>query len=375
MKRCSVSVMDSLCPTFSQDFDGVSNFVYQYKKIVEPRINRIYTNDLNVQKLVDDIKRSGKGKQYDCILGLSGGLDSSYMLHKAVVEYGLRPLVFHVDCGWNTAQAVSNIKALVSKLGLELQTFVPPWDIIADFQLALFKAGIPHLDIPQDNAFVSVLYKIARQTKINYILNGGNIFTEAIPMPYQYYYWGTDPVHVRGIYGRFGTGDFSRYPFASVFYTKIVFPILTGGRLVKLLNFSPFNYLGAQQELKDRYGWQGFAQKHFESRFTRYLEGRFLVERFDLDVRKYQYSSLILCGQLSRDVALKYLDRPVLTETDVYVEENFIADKLNISLDEFHALKQLPRRYYWDYPNLSFVLKALGNFAELIGFARRGASF
>ncbi|CAN0604817.1 unnamed protein product, partial [Ectocarpus sp. 12 AP-2014] len=174
-----------------------------------------------LQATVDAIKQAGKDREFDSIMGLSGGADSSYMLHVMVKEFGLRPLVFHVDGGWNSELAVHNINVLVDKLGLDLYTEVINWEEMRNFQLAMFKSGVPHIDIPQDMAFVGVLYKFARKHGISHILNGGNIATECVPRPLDIIYWGTDMAQIRDILSRYSSGPMPTYPFSSIFYHKI----------------------------------------------------------------------------------------------------------------------------------------------------------
>ena len=186
---CRKTVMDTSDPGITFDDDGISNHYWEYHNFIK---HNWYQGDDGKRKLssmIEKIQESGKGKDFDCILGLSGGLDSSYMLHKVVTEYNLRPLVFHVDGGWDTEIAVNNINCLVDKLSLDLYTEVIDWEEMRDFQLAMFKSGVPHLDVPQDMAFISVLYKFAKREGIKYILNGGNISTESVLMPLEILYW------------------------------------------------------------------------------------------------------------------------------------------------------------------------------------------
>ena len=183
------------------------------------KVNQDRTFEL--EKIVEEIKKKGSGKEFDCILGLSGGADSSYMLHTIVKKFDLKPLVFHVDGGWNSEIAVSNIKNLVEKLGLDLFTEVINWKEMKDFQLAMFKSGVPHIDIPQDMAFIAVLYKFAKKYNIPYILNGGNISTECVQRPLDIIYWGTDMRHIKDILKKFSNNKMETFPFSSAFYHKL----------------------------------------------------------------------------------------------------------------------------------------------------------
>ncbi len=366
--------MDTSDPSTLFDDDGFSNHYHEFHQSVFPHWHTGKEGISLLSSQIDRIKQYGKGKTYDCILGLSGGLDSSYMLHKVVTEFGLRPLLFHVDAGWNTDSAVSNINVMVNKLGLDLFTEVVNWNEIRDFQLALFKSGVPHLDLPQDLAFIGVLYKYARKHNIKYILNGGNISTECVQSSNQILYYGTDMHHVKSLIRRFGTVKMSTFPFSSVFYHKLYLRFIRGISVVKPLNFLPFVKSQAIDELYEIYGWQSYPQKHFESRFTRFFEGHWLPSRFNYDMRRVQFSSLILTGQLSRDDAIIALEKPSLSSDFVRNEYNYIASKLDISVDELKHYHDMPLKYYFDYPNR----KSLMSFGEslysrFLGSRRGGA--
>ena len=212
---CSSCVMDRTDPSISFDDQGVCNRCNNFRRFVLPlwRPDELSLDRFKVT--AEKIRDQGKGKEYDCLLGLSGGLDSSYLLHVAITEFGLRPLVFHVDGGWNSELAVHNINALVNGLNVELFTEVINWHEMRDFQLAWLKSGVPHIDIPQDHAFVATLYRFAESHGIKYILNGGNYATESIQPPMDYYYYGTDMIHIRDIQKKFGTKSLKTYPFSS----------------------------------------------------------------------------------------------------------------------------------------------------------------
>jgi glycosyltransferase involved in cell wall biosynthesis len=225
---CAKTVMDTSDPSIIFDQNGISNHYWDFQNVVKKSWHTGPEGRAMLEKTVARLKRAGKGRDFDCIMGLSGGADSSYMLHKMVTEFGLRPLVFHVDGGWNSEIAVSNINSLIDKLGLDLYTEVINWEEMRDFQLAMFKSGVPHLDIPQDMAFIGVLYKFAEKHGIKDILNGGNISTECVLVPLEILYWGTDMAQVRDILSRHGTMPMRTYPFCSIFYHKIYLRFFRG---------------------------------------------------------------------------------------------------------------------------------------------------
>ena len=232
---CTKTVLDTSYPGISFDNEGRSSLFLDYQNNVQPYLYSGESSEAQLEVILDKIKCSTRGKQYNCILGLSGGLDSSYLLHKVVTEYDLKPLVFHVDAGWNTDTSAYNIKSLVNKLDLDLFTGVIKWSDIRNFQLALFRAGVPHLDVPQDLAFISVLYKYAQKFNIKTILNGGNIASEAILTPLKYYYWGSDTYHYKQIIKRFSSSRLDDYPFSNAFYHKFFLKYFRGVNVIKSL--------------------------------------------------------------------------------------------------------------------------------------------
>lgn len=372
---CSRTVLDTSYPGITFDDKGICNHVFDFEKNIKPYWHTDDRAQQELIKIVEKIKKDGKGKDFDCILGLSGGVDSSFMLHKLVNDYGLRPLVFHVDGGWNSELSVHNIHVLVDKLNLDLFTEVINWNEMRDFQLAFFKSGVPHIDIPQDHAFVAVLYKFAEKYKIKTIINGGNIATENVIMPYQYYYWGTDLRHINDIIKKFGTVSLDSYPFSSVFRHKLYLRYLKGIKVFKPLNFMPYTKEMAINTLQSVYGWKPYTQKHFESRFTKFYEGYWLPTRFNFDVRRCQFSSLILTGQMTREAALFQLDELPYDQENIHQDFEYIATKLGISVNQLKEYHQIPKRYYWDYKNSHFLLKNIEKIVSSFGLGRRGGAF
>jgi len=348
---CTTCVMDASDPNIKFDENGVCERCNDYHNHILPMWNKGEGKQAELNAIVEKIKKSGKGKEYDCILGLSGGFDSSYMLHFAVKELKLRPLVFHVNAGWNMPIAEENIKKMAEKLGVRVKVDVINWNEVRDFQLAFFKSGVPHLDIPQDMAFVSVLDKYATQNNIKYILNGGNISTEVIVNPNAWGYWGTDMAQVKDILKQFGTVEMKTYPFTNVIRRKIIVPYIKGVKVVKLLNFVPYIKKDAEQMLIDEYGFVPYRQKHFESMMTKFIEGYWLPKRFGYDVRRSQFSSLILTGQLTREEALEKLKSPPLSEQESKELFNLVAEKLEISHEELTSYLTMPLKTYKDYKN------------------------
>jgi len=301
--------------------------------------------------LVDEIKTTGVGKKYDCVIGLSGGLDSSYLLHVSVKKYGLRPLVFHVDGGWNTETAVRNINLLILGLGLELITDVINWKEMRSLQLAFFRSGVPHIDLPQDHAFIASLYKFALQNNIKYILNGSNYSTEGIRNPVNWGWFGTDLNQIHDIHRQYGEIKLKKYPLSGILNHKFYLRYIKNIQVVTPLNYVKYTKKEAEQELFDAYGWLPYQQKHFESRFTKFYEGHWMPTRFGFDTRRPQFSSLIVTGQMMREDAINRLNEPAYPIEEVERDYDFIASKLRITVDELKQYHSMPIKSYKDYKN------------------------
>jgi N-acetyl sugar amidotransferase len=352
------------------DEHGVCDHCISFKRDVLPHWHPDETGAAMFQQIVERIKAAGKGRDFDCIMGMSGGLDSSYLLHLAVSEFGLRPLVFHVDGGWNTDIAVNNIQVLVDKLGLDLYTEVINWQEMRDFQLAFFKSGVPHLDIPQDHAFVATLYHFANKHGIKYILNGGNYSTECVRNPKEWLYYGTDMAQLRDIHRRFGTVELRTYPFSSILFHKFYLRYIRGVQVIKPLNLLPYTKEHASKVLSERYGWRPYPQKHFESRFTRFYEGYWLPTRFGYDTRRVQYSSLIQTGQMTREEALERLSKPAYDLATIDEDFEYIATKLGITVDELRGYHQMPLKTYRDYRNQEWMFDLGAKALKFLGVER-----
>ena len=349
--RCKNCVMDTTDSQIKFDEYGICDHCNGYKKNILPNWKPNEKGEILLKKQIKQIKKSGKNKQFDSIIGLSGGLDSSYLLHTVVTKFNLKPLVFHVDGGWNTSLAVNNIQMLVEKLGLELYTEVINWEEMKDLQLSFFKSGVPHLDLPQDHAFVATLYHFANKYNIKYILNGSNFSTECVRNPLELFYYGTDMRHIRDIYNKYGNNKLDTFPFSSILFHKFYLKYFKRINVIKPLNYFKYIKNDASKTLQELYGWIPYPQKHFESRFTRFFEGYWLPTRFGFDTRIIQFSSLILTGQMSREEAIEKLKVQPYAEMNVEEEFEFIANKLDITFEELKNYHEMPLKFYKDYKN------------------------
>ncbi len=374
-KICKKLVLDTTYPGIEFNSHGVCNFVDYFNKTVRPNWKNNQQGKKELSSIVKKIKTEGKNKEFDCILGLSGGADSSFMLHVMVKEFNLRPLVFHVDGGWNSELAVNNIEKLIKGLNLDLYTEVINWKEMQDFQLSMFKSGVPHLDIPQDLAFIGVLYKFAKKYNIKYILNGGNISTECVPRPLDLIYYGTDMLHIRDILSKFGSVKMESYPFTSIFYHKLYLRYLRGIKVIKPLNFINYRKQNAMKQLESLYKWHPYPQKHFESRFTKFFEGYWLPKRFGFDMRRVDLSSLILTGQMSREEAISILSQPSYCKESIKLDIKFIADKLGISEEQMTEFENMPIKFYKDYRNLKSLLTFGEKIFSFFAKTQRGGAF
>jgi len=367
---CSRCVMDTTDTKIIFDNVGFCDHCNDFYDNVKPNWHTDSKGKKELDKIISKIKLDGEDRDFDCIIGMSGGTDSSYLLHKVVVDFGLRPLVFHVDGGWNSEIAVNNINAMIDKLGLDLYTEVINWEEMKDFQLSYFKAGVANIDVPQDHAFVATLYNFANKNKIKYIMNGGNISTECVRNPLEWLYYGTDMSQINDIRKKFGTIKLKTYPFSSVFRHKIYLKYIRQVNVIKPLDFMPYIKSEAMIFLEKEYGWQPYPQKHFESRFTKFYEGYWLPKKFGYDTRKVQYSSLILTEQLKRDDALEMLKKPAIPDEEAIHDFEYIAKKLGISTDELQMYFDQENKTYRDYKNQLSIFNAGAKILKMFGMER-----
>jgi N-acetyl sugar amidotransferase len=354
------------------DSHGVCDHCRVFDSEILPVWNNGSDHGHELEKLVGSIKKAGSGKDFDCILGMSGGIDSSYLLYLVKEKLGLRPLVFHVDAGWNSQEAVSNIECLVDGLSLDLYTEVIDWEEMKDLQLSFFKSGVPHIDTPQDHAFFATMYKFADKYGIKHILTGGNYSTECIRNPMEWMYFQSDDRQVRDIQRKHGTVELKNFPLTNILWHKIFLPYIKGIKAYRPLDFMFYNKEEATQFLVDNYGYQRYAQKHFESRFTRFYESYWLPEKFGYDTRKVQYSSLILTGQMTREEALTLLDKPAYDLETIDQDIEYIANKLDITTVELMGYFNAPNKTYKDYKNQKYIYDLGAKVMRMIGLEKGG---
>lgn len=346
---CSKSVMDTIAdPDILFDSQGVCSYYYDYQ---EKAKLRLFNNDKNKSKLdeiVLKIKAEGKRNEYDCIIGVSGGVDSTYVAY-FVKQLGLKPLAVHFDNGWNSELAVKNIEHVLNKLGIDLFTYVIDWEEFKSLQLAFLKASTPDGEIPTDHAITALLFQVATEKNVKYIINGNNFATESV-MPLTWSYGHIDWQYIRWVNKTFGTRKLKNYPFITplkYFYYTVVKRI----KIVSILNYVSYRKNEAMRVLKEELGWKYYGGKHYESVYTRFFQGYILPEKFQIDKRRAHLSTLIFSGQLTRDEALTELGKPIYPEGLLEEDKMFVNKKFELSTPAFHEIMSLPRKTFRDYPN------------------------
>lgn len=369
---CINCVMDTSDSAIVFDENGMCDHCKTYYEKTLPAWHTDEKGLNELMKSAEKIKAEGKEKDFDCIIGMSGGIDSSYLVYIAKEVLGLRPLVFHVDAGWNSQIAVNNIERIVDKLGLDLYTHVIDWEEMKDLQLAFFKSGVPHIDTPQDHAFFATMYNFASDYKVRYILTGANYSTECVRNPIEWMYYQSDSIQLKDIHKKFGKHPLKKYPLTKILWHKIYLPYVKGIKVVKPLNNVPYIRQEAMALLEEKFGWQPYPQKHFESRFTKFYESYWLPKKFGYDVRRVQYSSLILTNQMKREVALEKLKDLPYDEQTIQQDFEFIANKLGITVAELQSYFDAPNKTYKDYASQENIYKIGSKVLKFLGIERAG---
>lgn len=370
---CRCCVMDTTDVKITFDENGVCGRCREYSERILPAWNYGCGHEDELKKLIDDIKRKGAGNKYDCILGLSGGLDSSYMLHLSVREWGLRPFVFHVDTGWNLPVAEENIKRVTNKLGVELHVEKMNWDEMREMQLAWFRTGLENLDSPQDHAFIALVDRYSRELGVKYIMNGYNISTEIVANPGSWSKNGGptgDARFMKDVIGKYCSIPIKNYTFTNGFKHKFWIPYIIGVQTVTPLNLIPVTKHQMIDTLSKEYGYEPYGQKHFEDLLTKFLEGWWTPTRFGHDIRRAQLSSLVVTGQMGREEALEILGHPPLSEAESKELFSQVAKRLNLTDDELMQYHDMPE--CTEHFRSNAMLYSMGiRLYELLGLEKR----
>lgn len=369
-QQCTISVMDTIAdPGISFDEKGICNYYYEYLQKEKWFVPTKDEGAKKLEEIIQRIKDAGAGKKYDCITGISGGVDSTYLCLKAK-ELGLRPLIVHFDNGWNSELAVKNIEQIIAKLGFDLFTLVVDWNEFKDLQLAYLKASVVDIEALTDHAIAGTLYKIAAENNIKYILSGYNIVTEGILPPYWVFDKG-DSANIKDIHKKYGTHSLKTYPLFGLKERKY-FAGIKGIETVNLLNYLPYNKASVKEIIAKELGWRDYGGKHYESVFTRFYQSYILPVKFGIDKRKAHLSNLIFSGQLTKSQALEELAKPIIEEKQLQEDYAFVLKKLNLTQGVFEKILSQPRREHTDFATLKSiyktypVLKVVRPFVQLI---------
>ena len=353
---CKNCVMDTSDSLLKFDENGICDYCQNFNKNIKFQLEDLSKSRHELEQIVKKIK-SKKNNKYDCLIVISGGVDSCFLAHFVKKELNHNPLVVHVDTGWNSIESVNNIEKIIDGLNLDLETIVIPWNEMRDLQLAFFKAQHPNLDIPQDHAIFSSLYQYAVKHKIGYILNGGNFSTECIREPLEWAYHASDVRHIKDIHKKYGKIKLNAFPLCDIFTYKIYYRYFKNLRVLQPLNYVDYKKEKAMELLKNLYGWMKYDHKHYESRFTKFYEGYWLLKKFGYDKRKAHLSSLILTNQMTREEAMEKLDYYPIADDEINNEFNFISQKLDISESKLKLIMQEKNKSFKDYKSSYFIIQ------------------
>jgi N-acetyl sugar amidotransferase len=363
---CSRCIMDTSVPDITFDQNGVCNFCQLYEDAVQKYIHYDNTGQKRLESLIADMKKKGAKKEYDCIIGVSGGVDSTFVAYVVKKQFGLRPLAVHLDNGWDSELSVHNIEQTLKVLNIDLFTYVLDWEEFKDLQVSFLKSSIANAEIPTDHAITAILYQMAAKEGISYIITGQNIVTEAI-MPASWMYGSNDLRLIKSVHRRFGTTKLKTYPQLGIlklaYYTMV-----KRIRAVRILDYLPFSKAEAKQLIMDELGWRDYGGKHFESIYTRFFQSFYLMNKYNMDKRRPHLSNLVLSGQMNRDEALAEIMKPPCPPEQIENDVEYVIKKLDLTERDFSDILSAPQKSYSDYPNLNFIRK---DFGFLVGFLRR----
>lgn len=354
---CINCVMDTTDSKITFNNEGMCDHCQHFYGNIKPKWIVNEKSKEKLENIVAKIKKKNKKRKYDCIIGLSGGMDSTYLLYYAKEVLGLRPLVFAVDTGWNLPVADKNIDNLLKGLNLEKIDYKIDKEEMRDLQLAFFKSQVPYQDMPQDHVIFASLYNFAVKSKIKYILTGGNLSTESMREPNEWVYM-NDLRMMKDIYKKFSKKKkIKKLPTASIFKYKIYYKYFKGMKVYRPLDLIPYSKQIALDTLTEKFSYEPYANKLYESRLTRFYEGYWLYHKFGYDKRKAYFSSLIVSNQMTREEALETLKKPPYDEKEALEDMRIIVEKLGITVEEFKIMMKEPNKTYKDYKNSFWLIK------------------
>ncbi len=357
---CSRCVMDTTDTDIQFDENGVCNHCRQYKIRVKKDLHYDKKGQQLLESLIQNIKRKGKNKEFDCIIGVSGGVDSTMVAYVAKKQLGLKPLAVHFDNGWDSELAVNNIKKTLNKLDIELYTHVVDWEEFRDLQLSFIKSGFINWEIPSDHAIFALLFIIASKMNIKYILGGSNIVTEGI-LAKSWVYDHKDWKFIKSVHKQFGRKKLKSYPSYNIL-KLIYYVFIKRIKYIPILNFVKYNKNEAMDLIQKELGWVYYGGKHYESIYTRFYQSYVLPQKYNVDKRKAHLSTLIMSGHMTREEALEELKKETYLENLMSEDKEYVIKKLGLTHDEFEYLFQLPVKKFSDYPNSKYFYDKLSFF-------------
>ncbi len=367
---CTRCIMDTSDPDIVFNENGECNHCVKFDQQIVPNWPQGDAAAAELKNLIDAIKQNGVGKEYDCIIGLSGGVDSSYLALK-VKEWGLRPLAVHVDAGWNSELASQNIENIVKKLGLDLYTYVVDWQEMKDLHRAYLRSQVANQDTPQDHAFFAALYNYAAKNNIEYVLSGGNYATESV-LPAVCGYDAMDLRLLEDIHKRFGERKLKTYPKVSFWKRHVYYPRIKKMKVVRPLNFIPYDKQAAINELSEKLDWKYYGGKHHESRFTKYFQSYYLTKKIGFDKRRAHLTSEILSGLKTREEAVAEMAKPAYSSDEERDNDQaYLIKKLGFSDDEFIKILNAPVKSHREYASNEIIYRTyphVRNFLRRFGF-------
>jgi len=366
--------MDTSDPDISFDADGMCSHCQEFDEVTVHQWFPGPEGEQRLERILEDVRAAGKGHEYDVVLGLSGGVDSSILALRAK-DWDLRVLAVHIDAGWNTELAVNNIQRILEYCEFDLHTIVLDWEDVRELQLAFLRSGLSNQDVPQDHAFFAGLYKDAAKRKIRYVLSGGNIATESV-FPKNWHGSAMDLRTLKDVHRKYGTKKLREYPTIGFLEYYLVNPYIRRVKVLRPLNYLPYDRVAAIAELEERIGFKDYGRKHGESQFTRFFQNYYLPHRYGYDKRRPHLSSMILSGQLTREAALQELESPLYDEAELEADKAYFVKKLRLTPAEFEQLLEAPLHDASEFRNqdkMYAILKKTQRLAEKVTGRNLGA--
>lgn len=359
---CERCIMDTSAIGIKFDDNGICNFCRGYDERARIELHHDEAGQNKLRLLIEDIKYKGKNKKYDCIIGVSGGLDST-MVAYTVKKFGLRPLAVHLDNGWDSELATGNIEKTLKALAIDLFTYIIDWEEFKDLQLSFLRASVANSEIPTDHAIVTLLYHTAAKYGLEYILTGGNIVSEAI-MPEEWGYDSKDLRHIMAIHKRFGKAKLKTFPRMNLF-NWVHYVFIKRIKYLPILHYIKYVRKDAAEFLEREIDWKDYGKKHYESIYTRFFQGYILPNKFRIDKRRAHLSTLISSGQITREDALKEMANPPYNEDQLKEDMTYVIKKFGLTKERFEQIMVERIKNFTDYPNNNFLFRRLDFFVKL----------